>query len=111
MNLNRLGIFFAVFSIIGCAHNTMRGSVAMKEDNSEAHVCLGKNEVKAGDRVTLFKNDCKAVAGGGEADTSGSCEKVRIGEGTVERTLNEHYSIVKVDPGVKFQEGTIVEKG
>jgi len=28
----------------------------------------------------------------------------------VTRTLNEHYSEVRVNDGVKFEEGTVVEK-
>jgi hypothetical protein len=94
----------------GCAHGTMRGSVAMKASSDEAHVCLGNNEVKAGDRVTLFKNVCRGSGGGEKAGGSESCEKVRLGSGTVERTLNEHYSLIKVDQGVAFEEGTIVER-
>jgi hypothetical protein len=94
----------------GCAHGTMRGSVAMKASNDEAHVCLGNNEVKAGDRVTLFKNVCTRNQGDAQIESFQSCEKVRLGSGTVERILNEHYSLVKVDQGVSFEEGTVVEK-
>lgn len=95
----------------------------MKVDDDEAHVCMGDKEVKAGDRVVLFKNVC--YRGGRRvaevyqrlrapvsppSASSAYCEKVRVGEGTVTRTFNEHYSLVKVDPGVPFEEGTIVEK-
>ena len=98
----------STLSLFGCAHSIMRGSVAMKASDNEAHVCLGDKEVKAGDRVALFKNQC--TRSGGKVGASDPCHKVRTGEGTVERTLNEHYSLVKVDPGVTFEEGTIVEK-
>lgn len=99
-------------SLFGCAHSTMRGSVAMKGDDQEAHVCLGNGEVKAGDKVALFKNVCTGGKGGGKGGDriTGGCIKTKLGEGTVERTLNEHYSVVKVDPGVQFEEGSIVEK-
>ena len=93
--------------LVGCAHTTMRGSVAMKTSDDEAHVCLGDREVKAGDRVALYRNVCSS---GREKADSSPCEKKRLGEGTVERTLNQHYSVVKVDPGVSFEEGTLVEK-
>jgi hypothetical protein len=36
--------------------------------------------------------------------------QVKLGEGRVVRTLNEHYSVVEVDPGVEFEEGATVEK-
>ena len=97
-------------ALVGCAHSTMRGTVAMKANDEEAHVCMGEKEVKPGDKVALFKNVClspKAAQGGGGV---AGCHKEKLGEGEVTRTLNEHYSVVKVNPGVPFQEGTIVEK-
>lgn len=103
----RTKLFFIMTSLClllsGCAHHLMRGSVAMKTGDSEAHVCMGKGEVKVGDRVAVFKNNCRPK-------TAGSCEKVRTGEGTVTQVLNEHYSVVTFDPGVPFDEGTFVEK-
>ena len=82
-----------------CAHSTMRGSVAMKTKPDEAHVCLGKGDVKTGDKVTIFKNECQGR----------SCTKTKVGEGEVTEILNEHYSVVKA-PGVSFEEGYIVER-
>lgn len=93
---------------VGCAHGFMRGSVAMKVNEQEAHVCLGDNEVKAGDRVNLFRNQCNKIVG--KVGANDPCHKIKIGEGTVTRTLDEHYSVVKVDSGVSFEEGTVVEK-
>ncbi|MGK5087356.1 hypothetical protein WDW86_07340 [Bdellovibrionota bacterium FG-2] len=98
-----------VLFLIGCAHSTMRGTVAMKVSDREAHVCLGDNEVKAGDKVALFSSECKAGTGKQNADQAG-CKKVKLGEGQVVRVLNEHYSLIEVNPGVLFNEGTIVEK-
>jgi len=97
----------SLIMMVGCAHTTMRGTVAMKVNKREAHVCLGDNEVKAGDKVALFTNEC-----GGAVGREGviSCKKVKIGGGQVLRTLNSHYSLIRVDSGVKFKEGTIVEK-
>jgi hypothetical protein len=113
-SISLVATVFSISMLAGCAHSTMRGSVAMKGNDEEAHVCLGDKEVKAGDRIALFKNVCTGGKGGGgrsgEGGGSGACKKVKLGEGTVERTLNEHYSVVKVDPGVQFEEGSIVEK-
>lgn len=92
----------------GCAHHQMRGSVVMKINGDEAHVCLGDFEVFAGDRVVLYKNVCSK--GGKDRNASVSCEKIKLGNGRVERVLNEHYSLIKVDDGVEFEEGDIVEK-
>jgi hypothetical protein len=95
-----------LLTLVGCAHGTMRGSVAMKASDEEAHVCLGNNEVQAGDKVSFFKNVCirKGKYDGGE------CQREKLGEGEIIRTLNHHYSVAKVNPGVAFDEGTVVEK-
>ena len=103
-----LAIPFFAFAFAGCAHNAMRGSVAMKTSEDEAHVCLGDNEVKAGDKVSLFKNVCTAK--GKATEGNGACEKRFLGEGEITQLLNQHYSVMKVAKGVTFDEGTIVEK-
>lgn len=96
-----------VFIFSSCAHQTMRGSVAMKISKDEAHVCLGNNEAKVGDKVVVYTNNCPPLAGR-DAYTQ-LCEKKEVGHGEVTRLLNEHYSVVKFDKGVKFSEGTFVE--
>lgn len=91
----------------GCAHSTMRGSVAMKISPTEAHVCLGNNEANVGDKVVVFINSCPPLSGR-DAETA-LCEKEQTGTGTVTKLLNEHYSVVKFDKAIKFNEGTFVE--
>lgn len=93
----------AAISFTGCAasHKGMRGSVAMKVNEQEAHVCLGSNEVKVGDKLVVYNNDCKS---------QNRCLKVKVGEAKVTQVLDEHYSIVQFDPGVAFEEGTVLEK-
>jgi hypothetical protein len=108
MNTKILLAVLAIGTLAGCAHGNMRGSVAMKASEDEAHVCLGDNEVKPGDKVALFSSVCAAR---GRAQESGpACEKKYLGDGQVTRILNQHYSVIKVAQGVKFDEGTIVEK-
>ena len=103
-----LATLAATAGLTGCAHFIMRGSIAEVEGKDEAQVCLGDHEVKVGDRVALFKMVCRGWATG--KASAPACSKERVGEGTVTRTLNEHMSIIKVDPNVPFKEGTIVEK-
>ena len=113
MKITFVATALTALALSGCAHSMMRGSVAMKVSDNEAHVCMGDQDVKAGDRVTLFKNVCTGGKGGGARSglgDTGSCKKEKLGEGSVERILNEHYSVVKVNPGVQFEEGNIVEK-
>ena len=55
--LKKLVILSIPFVLASCAstkHKYMRGSVAMKLDNKTAHVCLGDNEVKTGDKVLFY---------------------------------------------------------
>lgn len=107
---------FAVMSVVtltlmGCAHGTMRGSVAMKTSDQEAHVCLGNKEVKVGDKVVAFRNVCPTKGSPRLGDGSaGVCRKEQLGEGTITKLLNEHYSVVQFGPNVSFDEGTFVEK-
>lgn len=103
-------ILFGTIALLmtGCAHGVMRGSVAMKTSDREAHVCLNKNEVKPGDKVKLFTSRC--TPRGGKGDGGRSCEKVYLGNGAVTEILNEHYSLVTFDEGVSFEEGSFVEK-
>ena len=106
-------IVLAAF-VTGCAtHATMRGGVAMKVSDSEAHVCLGNGEVKEGDKVTAFYNDCQNRSGGSGRNSGAygaPCVKTKLGEGKITKILNEHYSVVQFEEGVKFTEGTFVEK-
>ena len=82
----------------------------MKVGEAEGHVCMGVGEVEPGDRVALYRNECSRPVKAGKYPSSASCEKVKIGEGRVTETINEHYSVIRADPGVMFDEGTIVEK-
>jgi hypothetical protein len=110
---NITAITLTLVALSSCAHHSlMRGSVAMKENDREAHVCLGENEVKVGDRVAAFRNECKSR--GGQVAEKGSrgvsCKLEKIGEGKVVSILNDHYSTVEFDQGVPFEEGTVVQK-
>ena len=112
MNIRILVLVLSAVALTGCAHGMMRGGVAMKTSENEAHVCLGDNEVKVGDAVTAYMNNCPVRGGARARDGGGSgiCEKQRLGKGTVTALLNRHYSVVQFEPGVKFDEGTFVEK-
>lgn len=115
MSFKVLGIFSIVTILSSCStHSTMRGSVAMKTGPNEAHVCLGNNEVKVGDRVRAYKNVCNSsrntVRKTESIDQKVACTKEFTGEGVVTSLLNEHYSVVKFDDSAKFDEGTIIEK-
>lgn len=101
----------ALGSFVNCTHTAhIRGSVALKHSETEADVCLGKSEVKAGDEVLLFKSVCRPRIRGRDGADAPSCHKHKLGEGKVLQVLDEHYSVIGVNPGVDFGEGTIVER-
>ena len=108
---------FSLFIVSGCAHHPVghvRGTVAAKLSDTEAEVCFGKEEVAPGDKVSLYKNECKRKQPKvGKRDGYSAvidCKKVKIGDGEVLEIIDEHYSTIKVNGGVNFSEGTIVEK-
>ncbi|MBC7457441.1 MAG: hypothetical protein H7235_04130 [Bdellovibrionaceae bacterium] len=102
----------AIFLVIGalalssCASKVHRGVVAMKIDETTAHVGLKSNVVAVGDHVELYGNKCTK----NKIETGQGCTKYSKGHGVVSSILNEDYSVIKFDDGVKFQEGDFVEK-
>lgn len=98
-------ITFAAVLVTGCSA-VHRGVVAMKVNDTEAHVCLNKGEVAVGDTVKLYRNVCTTAS----KPILAKCEKREMGSGSVTQILNEHYSVVSVPHGTDFKEGDFVEK-
>ena len=107
MNLKKL-VLVLLFGILqSCAskHTFMRGSVAMKINNSSGIACLESNEVKVGDKLYLYNNQCTNNV----ADSRGqSCKLVKGGEVEVTRLVNDHYSEFKTLSNLDFAEGSIL---
>lgn len=97
--------------MVGCAASQYpnRAAVVMKINETEGHICMGAGEVKPGDRVVLYEHNCERSPGNPKRFPE-SCGKVKVGQGEVLRSLNEHYSVIRVESGVPFKEGTTVEK-
>jgi hypothetical protein len=87
----------------GCT-SVHRGVVAMKIDDTTAHVCMNRDEVAVGDTVQLYRNVCTRRGG------STRCEKKALATGTVTEILNDHYSVVTLPAGTEFKEGDFVER-
>lgn len=107
-------ILIALLFPLGCTQALAksppnRAAVVMMLGEAEAHVCMGQGEVRPGDRVVLFENDCQPRTPESKVTTA-SCRRRRTGEATVTRVLNKHYSVIEADPGSTLREGTIVEK-
>lgn len=87
----------------------MRGTVAMKTSDTTAHVCLGENDVKVGDKLEFSRISCLGSGGGGQGGDS-ECVMELLGTGTVSKILGNHYSEVKTNKKFKFSKGTLVQK-
>ncbi|MBK26986.1 MAG: hypothetical protein CME70_23485 [Halobacteriovorax sp.] len=90
-------------------HKFMRGTVAMKVDNKTAHVCLGENEVKKGDKISFYYQSCDRPDPE-DPGLKGLCTLEQIGTGKITRTFNNHYSEVTTDGSFKFSKGTLIQK-
>ena len=93
-------------ALSSCASKVHRGVVAMKINETTAHVGLSKSEVSVGDHVELYANKCPRS----KIDSAQICQKVLKGHGAVTEILNDDYVTVQFDNGVVFQEGEYIEK-
>jgi len=107
----------AIFStLVGCAHGHTRGTVVFKDNDKEGHVCIGHDEVKVGDIVSVYKNSCqiKSVSAGGKGESGSeqrvSCNKQFIGEGKIVELSNEHFARLEAIGDLSLEQGLIVEK-
>lgn len=109
MKLTAMIIVLSALIAAGCAtDHVKRGQVVMKTSERVAHVALASDEVKVGDHVELYYNQCKAS--GGEKGTVRNCKKIAGGHGTVTALFDPDYSEVEFPEGTKFGEGDTVER-
>ncbi len=95
----------------GCASHVGRGVIAMPINDREAHVCVGKNEVEIGEKVSVIKNRCGPLTPGlrNRAGRQTPCSREKIGTGVITEKLNEHYAVVNFDKPIRTQKGDEVE--
>ena len=103
-------VLFAAL-LVSCASGggVKRGSVAMKVSDNIAHVGMGGSEVKVGDHLVLYRNECTG-GGSGKDRADRACKKVETGHGEVSQILSNDYSAVTFPTGTKFSEGDTLEK-
>lgn len=105
-----MGVVFA--ALIGCSTQTKQGQVAMKIDDTVAHVSFSPGELKAGDLIKIERNECSQVVdrNSSRARTKTDCRIVVVGRGTLTEVLNDHYGVAKLDRAVTFKEGDKVSR-
>ena len=79
----------------------VQGDITMKINTIRAQTNLGSYDVTLGDRVAIYKKTCQ----GAKVPV---CRYNRVGNGVVARVLNDQYSEVVVDRGVRFGEGYVI---
>lgn len=104
-----LGVLLALAS--GCSPAIHRGVVAMKIDERTAHVCIEPSAAGVGDRLAVYRSECKPpTAAGLRARTGAYCERKLVGAATITSFFNEHYAEARLDEGSGFEEGDMVER-
>lgn len=88
-------------TVSACAPAHSKGVVAMKISDTEAHVCVGKDEVRSGSEIEVLRNVCRR-------QKPYSCTLKSIGTGRISELLNHHYSVATFPAEVPFQEGDLV---
>ena len=73
----------------------------MKISDTEAHVCVGKDEVGPGSIIEVLRNVCRR-------EKPYTCELKSVGTGRVTEPLNDHYSVATFPAGLSFQEGDLI---
>lgn len=101
-----------VASTVGCSTQTRPSEVAMKIDDTVAHVSFQPGELKVGDRLKIDREECTSAR---EKQSSRvriktSCHTQTIGTGTLTEILNDHYGVARMDKPVVFKEGDKVLK-
>lgn len=100
-------LLFASTLAACAAHTVMAGTVVMRIDETQAHVCLQAGSVAVGDHVALVRHVCENPAEGRTA--AQRCAPTVVGDGTVESLLNEHYAVVRFPAALAVREGDTVQ--
>jgi hypothetical protein len=92
----------------GCATTQSKPhcTIATTHSATELDICMGSDEVKAGDHIGFFKTKCTVPSRGSPQ----TCRPEKIGEGVVVKTLDEHLSSVKMSSEFRIEEGMTLEK-
>ena len=109
------GKITALILILGtmysCAsrHTMMQGTVAMKIDNSSGIACMEANQMKVGNTLYLYNNDCSGKEASPREGKGISCKLVKVGQVEVTRLVNDHYSEFKTLTNTSFSEGSVIK--
>jgi hypothetical protein len=92
-----------------CVQGVSKGSVIMKISDVDAHISLGNGEVRVGDNVSLYHNECSANKRQPAKSSKITCERVHMGDGSITEILDANYSVASFARGTNIREGDTVE--
>jgi len=101
-----------IFGFQACAHSHIGGSVLHKEGDGSAHICLGENLVKQGDKMAVYDVKCDSGRRGTELKPTPRrvCKKTKVGEATVVEVTDEHFSRIQPIGQIELEKGQVVER-
>ncbi|MFS4460249.1 hypothetical protein [Bdellovibrio sp. HCB2-146] len=79
---------------------TVQGDITMKVAPNIAQINLGTQHVTAGQRLNIYRQECRFAV----------CNKELVGGGRVSRVFDKKYSEITLDPGVYFDVGYVIER-
>lgn len=102
-----VGLLFIAIS--GCSA-TKKPEVAMKIDDSVAHVSFAPGTLSNGDKIKILREQCTLPPTTLRTRRTVECKDTLIGRGTLVEVLNDHYGVAKFAVPVQFKEGDKVLK-
>ena len=106
-------IFLISIFLFSCAskHGSMRGTVALKISDENGVVCNEPDQIKVGDRYSIYNNECTKEKMDDEwaRTTKVFCKLKKTGEVEITKLLNDHYAEFKTLSSIKFNEGSIIK--
>lgn len=105
-----LAIILPTFFIFGCALTPIlepapKCSGVSFHSPTEIDACIGDGGFKVGDRVAFLKTKCSVPTRGNPK----KCSKIKAGEGSVTKILDEHFATIKLDSQFEITGTTVLE--
>lgn len=101
------GFLLVVFSC-SSRHERMKGSVALKIDESKGIACLFGEEPQVGENLLLLRSVCKE-SGKGKHGVGSTCVVKESGKAKITKLLNDHYAEFETQGSASFEEGYLLE--
>lgn len=106
------GLMAATLALLfasGCA-SSPKAQVIDRVSDYEAYVSSGKEALRVGDHVQLFRTECKRVPLAGSDADEEVCDHIEIGHGEVIQVWGNNHAKVRFPVGTRFAQGDRIQK-